>query len=133
VRHFGNYDSSGRISPRLGINEDDHIHRSEASGQLGCELMASNHLGVINGKLRKVLGDQLANPIVTPERIAITDDERLTGHNKLSTVQSSMQAPRRIAMDTPKACYHPFVAPNALVHKILALCSTKRGRLWLCE
>jgi hypothetical protein len=83
---------NARLDVDRGIDEDDQFHRGNTFGQFRRQLMANDCMGANDGSLvRKRLGNGLSDPVIASQRIAVTNNERFSGHGCLVMVRLCRQ------------------------------------------
>ena len=87
-----------RLALSVGVDKYGAAALAERLGKFRSELMAGDNLGVLAGeRLGKQTAGMPAEPVVTPQRIAVADDERFASwpaafSSQLRTVQLTLIA-----------------------------------------
>jgi hypothetical protein len=72
---------AARFGTGRSVNQDDPRRRSESFGEFGGQLVAGDRVDAIDGDLvGERTGDCLTDAIIAAQRVAVTDDERVSGH-----------------------------------------------------
>ena len=77
----GDDGDAARFAAGRGVNQDDPRRRGESLGEFGGQLVAGERVDAVDGGLvGERPGDRLTDAVVAAQRVAVTDDQRVSGH-----------------------------------------------------